>query len=88
MVVPLGSANDSTLGRPGTESLRSSAATPCSASAFFRSPKSDCAATSNDSLAQRASLPAFSSMASWPVRVARNARLASRPTSESPITWV
>ena len=53
MVVPFGSWNDSTFGRPGIESLRSSAATPCCCSAFFRSAKSASGATSNDSLTQR-----------------------------------
>ena len=53
MVVPFGSLNDSTLGRPGTESLRSSAATPCFCSSRRRSAKSAFGATSNDSLLQR-----------------------------------
>ena len=57
MVVPLGSLNDSTLGRPGTESLRSSAPTPCFCNSRLMSVKSAFGATSNDSLLQRDRVP-------------------------------
>ena len=42
--------------------------------------------TSNAIRAQAGSLPFSSTIASWPVGVARNARLPSRATSPRPIT--
>jgi hypothetical protein len=87
-VVPLGSWNDSAFGIPGTESLRSSLAMPCADRFLRMSARSALGATSNESLLQRARDPCCNSIASWPILVARNARLLSRPASERPITWV
>ena len=86
MVVPLASVKASVFGMPGMASLRSSLLRPSAASRFAMSAMLSDGDTSNAIRAQAGSLPFSSTIASWPVGVARNARLPSRATSPRPIT--
>ena len=75
MVVPLASVKASVFGVPGTASLRSSLLRPSACKRFAMSAMLSFGETSNAILAQAGLSPFSSTIASWPVGVARNARL-------------